>query len=65
MYQETIKKLAPNHDPRHIEGWMRLEHSTLDGLSMKQFQAEVRIGIECIKEAGLEKSERNAKSFGL
>lgn len=63
---ERMKKMGiDGFDPRHIEAYMRLEHSTLDGLSSQQFDDEILIGIECIKEDGLENAEMCAKSFGL
>ena len=40
-------------DPRHVEGWMRIEHGCLDGLSRSQFDAEVRIALEFIAAAPL------------
>lgn len=52
-------------DPRHIEGYMRLGHSTLDGLSAAEFRLEVAVGLACLAEDGLEAAERNAQSFGL
>lgn len=52
-------------DPRHIEGYMRLGHGTLDGLSAAEFRLEVEIGLECIREDGTEAAECNAQSFGL
>jgi len=52
-------------DPRHVEAYMRLEHSTLDGLSKSQFNSEVRIGIMCTQEAGKQSAELCAQSFGL
>ena len=52
-------------DPRHVEAYMRLEHPTLDGLSTRQFADEVRIGVACIQEAGVDTAERCAQSFGL
>ena len=52
-------------DPRHVEGYMRLEHSTLDGLSRSEFAAEVGIGIECVLADGIQNAEANARSFGL
>lgn len=65
-YQAVIKKISGNgYDPRHIEAYMRLEHSTLDGLSRTQFAHEVRIGMDCVDEDGVENAERCAKSFGL
>lgn len=65
IYQKRIKEIAPEHDPRHIEAYMRLEHNTLDGLSYEKFKQEVAIGVECIKEAGIENAEKCAQSFGL
>ena len=55
----------PEIDPRHVEAYMRLEHSTLDGLPRWQFVNEVRIGVACIDEAGIESAEGCARSFGL
>lgn len=54
-----------NIDPRHIEAYMRVEHSTLDGLSVRQFAKEVCIAQACIRESGKEMAERIARSFGL
>ena len=33
FYQRFIAERTKDIDPRHVEAWMRLEHSTLDGLS--------------------------------
>ncbi len=52
-------------DPRHVEGWMRLEHGCLDGLSYGQFQREVVTALECIKAGPVADSEALAQSFGL
>jgi len=68
-YQQTIKNFLDNigldADPRHIEGYMRLQHSTLDGLSFKQFCNEIMIGYECIKVDGKENAEKLAQSYAL
>lgn len=56
---------AKGHDPRHIEGYMRLQHSILGNLSKQQFSREVTLCIACIKEGGVDAAERNAQSFGL
>ena len=69
-YQAEISKILKQAkhaeiDPRHVEGYMRLEHSTLDGLSSAQFKKEVFISIACIKEGGVDMAEDNARSFGL
>ena len=70
MYDQTIKEEVARQgfiglDPRHVEAWMRLEHSTLDGLSKAQFSKEVGTCIVCIQEAGYLASEELAKSFGM
>lgn len=70
-YQRVIREVmaSTGHvgaaDPRHIEGWIRLEHGCLDGLSRSQFDAEVRIAIECIAAGPLADSEALANSMGL
>ncbi len=70
MYQQTIREMAAalgyvGVDPRHVEAWMRLEHSTLDGLSRMRFRDEVEIAIACIHRDGTQNSESLAQSFGL
>ena len=52
-------------DPRHVEGWMRLEHGCLDGLTRSQFTSEVKIALECIEAGPLADSESLAQSMGL
>lgn len=65
MYTNRIRAIAPDHDPRHIEAWMRLECGTLDWLDPERFIREVLAGVACIKEAGTTFSEQLAKSYGL
>lgn len=71
VYQADIEKYLNKtgdfgkYDPRHIEGYMRLEHSTLNGLSTQQFNKEIRIAMDCICYGGVEMAESNAQSFGL
>ena len=70
FYYQTIREEIARQghigiDPRHVEGYMRLEHSTLDGLSWSQFSKEVGIGIECVLADGIQNAEANARSFGL
>ena len=62
FYSDRIRKLAPRHDPRLVEAWMRLERGTLDSLSPGQFRAEVRIACQCIN-ADPEGSKRLADSI--
>lgn len=64
-YAERIQARATGHDSRHIEAFMRLEHSTLDHLSEAAFLREVEICAACVDEAGREYAERIAKSMGL
>lgn len=64
-YADRIKALAPGFDPRHIQGFMLLAHSTLDGLSTQQFAAEVKISKACVEQGGFEAAERLAQSYGL
>lgn len=52
-------------DPRHVEGWMRLENGCLDGLSPSQFAAEVKIALQCIAAAPAADTESLAQSYGL
>ncbi len=70
MYQQIIlaslkRKGRADIDPRWIEGYMRLEHGTLDGLAGWQFEKEIKIGVACVDEGGTEAAESNAKSYGL
>lgn len=55
----------PDLDSRHVEGYMRVGHGTLDGLSWPEFEAEVLIAIDCVDEGGAAAAEENARSFGL
>jgi hypothetical protein len=70
MYRDLIREDAAalgyaGADPRHIEAWMRLEHSTLDILSREQFRTEVGVAITCMRLADVSESEALADSFGL
>lgn len=65
LYSAMIQRLAPDHDPAHVEAWMRLKHATLDGISTLEFAREVAIAVECITQAGLGESDELAQSFDL
>lgn len=65
QYAAIFKELQPNYDPRHIEGYVRLQYHTLNHLPRATLKREAAIAAACIDEAGLEVAERNAKSFGL
>lgn len=63
-YAETFKKLQPNHDPRHIEAWVRLEYGTLSHLPLSTLRREAKIAAACT-DAGVAEAEALAQSFGL
>jgi len=67
LIRETLAKIGRigAADPRHVEGWMRLEHGCLDGLSAEQFQREVEVALQCIAAASAQENESLAESFGL
>jgi hypothetical protein len=67
IIRETLAKIGRvgAADARHVEAWMRIEHSTLDCLSADQFRAEVKIALECIEAGPLADSESLAQSYGL
>lgn len=70
MYQQSIKKNLKQMgreevDPRHVEAWMRLGHSTLDGLPADRFALEVDVAVKCIDAAGTRDAERLAASYNL
>ena len=52
-------------DPRHVEGYMRLQYGTLDHLDAATFDREVKIGIECVDADGIDNAESNAQSYAL
>jgi hypothetical protein len=64
-YQAMISGIVPNHNPRHVEAFMRCEHSTLDGLSRDMFRQEAVLASACVDEAGADMAELLAQSFGL
>ena len=71
MYQQIIRRelsrsgFIGKYDPRHIEGYIRLEHSTLDGLSRNKFRAEIEASRQCIDYEGCNIAEELARSYGL
>ena len=64
-YQQRIRALAPDQDPRHIEAIMRVGRSTLDALNDLEFGSEVDLAVDCLKLADREVFEDLARSFGL
>jgi hypothetical protein len=63
--QITDKGLVPaGFDPRHIEGFIRLQYATLGHLDWPTIRREVKIALDCIR-ADKAMAERNALSYGL
>ena len=50
--------------PELVEGYLRLDHGTLDGLSREQFRREM-VGIVSMIDDDPAAAERNARSYGL
>lgn len=64
-YAEIFTKFQPDHDPRHIEAYVRLEYPTLGHLSLETLKREAAIAADCIRIAGTASAEELAQSFGL
>lgn len=69
MYQTLIREILARlgrlgTEPRHVEAIMRLDHSTLDGLSAAAFECAV---IDAADDATFnpQNAEALARSFGL
>lgn len=70
MYSQVItESLAAigrsDIDPRHAEGFMRVERGALDALSREDFRHECQIAAACVDEGGRELAEQVADSYGL
>lgn len=65
MIEERLAEIGSLADPRHVEGWMRLERGTLDALSPAEFATEVKAAAGCCADASTAMSEDLAQSFGL
>jgi len=70
MYQQMIREELARMgrigvEPRHVEAWMRSEHSTLDGLGVAGFAQEVRAAVACVDAAESGLSEQVAQSYAL
>jgi hypothetical protein len=64
-YQRYIAERTRDIDPRHVEAWMRVEHPTLDGLTAQQFNDAMYAALGSAMDAGPDKTEALAASFGL
>jgi hypothetical protein len=69
IYKSIIERLARDIDvdvdPRHVEGYMRLQYGTLDHLSAETFKEEIYLSQELIKAEGIAAAESCARSYGL
>ena len=66
-YQRLISRhlLDSSIDPRWIEAYLRLDHGTLDSLSVDDFKTEIPEIIKIIIEEGKQEAEKLALSYGL
>lgn len=64
-YADVFKELQPEHDPRHIEAYVRLEYGTLGNLAPSTMRREAQIAADCILVGGAANAESLAQSFGL
>jgi hypothetical protein len=63
---EQLSKLARAEvDPRHVEAYMRCQYHTLDHLSRRTFNREVKIAVACLDREGLTTADTLANSYGL
>jgi hypothetical protein len=65
FYQRVIAEHVRDTDPRHVEAWMRVSNTTLDGLSRSEFLAAMYEALGQVQDAGVTESEALAASFGL
>ena len=65
IHEEIARQGAIGTDPRLVEGYIRIEHPTLDHLSRADFAREIKEALACINEGGVEIAEQLAQSFGL
>ena len=62
LYQTKIKELSPASDSRHVEGYMRLEHGTLDQLIPRAIPRGGRIG-GCLHRRRRRQRSREARTI--
>jgi hypothetical protein len=64
--EAQLKKMGKNHNPRHVEAYMRCEHSTLNGLSLPRFNKAIKVAVSQLEaDNDVEFAETVAKSYGL
>jgi len=70
FWTKAVKQILDKHyfigiDPRHVEAYMSLDHSTFGHLSAKQLES---LALDCVKDvqaSGKKAAEQLAQSFGL
>ena len=62
--EAAIRKIDQNANLRHVYGFMLLPGTNFGGMSAREMNREIRLGIACSKEDA-DMAERNAKSYGL
>lgn len=69
LYTDIINRIAADAgvdvDPRHVEGFMRLQYSYLDHLDRATFKREILLTQEIIRTEGIDVAESCARSYGL
>lgn len=66
IIEKVLKELKVSGvKPHHVEAWMRLKFSVLDGLSYAEFRREVRETVEIILAGPISESEALAATYGL
>ena len=69
-YAQMISEIAASlgfigMDARHIEGWMRSEHRTLDSLTSPDFRSAVADAIECVMCSDADTNNAIAELAGI
>lgn len=64
-YQEQIKAIVPDANPRHVEAYMRLTYRTLDALSSTDFADAATVAASEVQDDGPDVAESVAETYGL
>jgi len=63
--EKLEKKKISNIDPRHVLAYVMLPGQSLGNMTSQDWNREINIGIQCVKESGISAAESCAKSFGI
>lgn len=64
FYQRLIHEIAPDVNPAAVEAFMRLEHSTLNGLPRARFVSECEL-VRLISASHMHDLRELAASYGM